>query len=36
MINLRDWGSNIWEKSNKPTRVLIALGGIGEIGRAHV
>ena len=25
MFNLRDWGAGIWERSNKPVRVLIAL-----------
>ena len=29
MFNLRDWGAGVWEKSNRLTRIAIALGGIG-------
>lgn len=28
MINIRDWGADIWERSSKPVRVLIALGWV--------
>ena len=28
MINIRDWGAGIWERSGKTTRTLIALGWI--------
>ena len=28
MFNLRDWGADIWERSSRPIRVLIALGAI--------
>ena len=28
MINLRDWGAGIWERSTRPVRVLISLGAI--------
>jgi branched-chain amino acid transport system permease protein len=30
--NLRDWGAGIWERSNRPTRVLIALTTIFLVG----
>lgn len=29
MINLRDYGSTIWEGASRPTRITIALGSIG-------
>ena len=28
MINIRDWGAGIWERSSKTTRIFIALGWI--------
>lgn len=28
MINIRDWGAGIWERSGRPVRVLIALSAI--------
>ena len=28
MINLRDWGAELWDKSGRITRVLIAIGAI--------
>ena len=29
MLNLRDWGAGVWEKSNRLTRITIAVGAIG-------
>ena len=28
MFNLRDWGADLWERSNKLTRIAIALGAL--------
>ena len=29
MFNLRDWGADLWDRSNKLTRILISLSAIG-------
>lgn len=28
MINLRDWGADLWDRSGRLTRVVIAIGAI--------